>query len=107
MGAADSCLYIERECKTEDNYPILGSQTPVVCLCNRSGVRPYNFHRRFPYFFASAQVLSSYGEMFPVIVDPAEGLRKTARLEFVALDQTLDSLEDISKYISHRYTREA
>ena len=33
MGAADSCLYIERECKTEDNYPILGSQTPVVCLC--------------------------------------------------------------------------
>ena len=33
MGAADSCSYIERECKTEDNYPILGSQTPVVCLC--------------------------------------------------------------------------
>ena len=38
MGTADSCLYIEHECKTEDNYPILGSQTPVVCLCIRPKV---------------------------------------------------------------------
>ena len=39
MGAADGCLYIERECKTEDYYSILGSQTPVVCLCTSVCVR--------------------------------------------------------------------
>ena len=39
MGAADGCLYIERECKTEDSSAILGSQTPVVCLCTSVCVR--------------------------------------------------------------------
>ena len=39
MGAADGCLYIERECKTEDSYSILGSQTPIVCLCTSVCVR--------------------------------------------------------------------